>query len=403
MRKLVLISLFLIGLPGISFARQQAQANLAYSDKGLYTVFKGTFAFTDTLNVFPTSATYNSNVLIEGAKGNVRASRFYGDGSNLTNVNLVGNVSAANILPGYLNTSVICSSITVGKVVDNNIVNISASKIKSGNLGASVVCSSITIGKVIDNNIVSISASKINSGSLGASVIASSIAVNSVPLNTINAGGTRNSGTYLSGNGMFSAPAGSDITPNNNTWIGTNTFIKTVTISTYAYISQSNIVPAGVISMWGGATAPSTWLICDGTTVSTITYRNLFLAIGYTYGGSGVNMVLPDFRGVFPKGAGTTNRTLGKDANGNAYSATLGQYLQDKMQGHKHATVDDSIYGLIAGGGVVPTNAGTSGDPISALSSHNTDVPKTDGTNGTPRTGLTTEPQSLGVNFIIKY
>ncbi len=151
--------------------------------------------------------------------------------------------------------------------------------------------------------------------------------------------------------------------------------------------------PAGAITMYGGATAPGGWLLCDGAAISrTGNFADLFAIIGETYGaGDGsTTFNLPDFRGVFPKGAGTTNRTAGKDASGNFYAGVLGTYSQDKMQGHKHnATYLNNTLGAISGGNVY--SGVISGSPI------------TDGTNGTPRTGHTTEPQSLGVNFIIKY
>jgi len=166
--------------------------------------------------------------------------------------------------------------------------------------------------------------------------------------------------------------------------------------------------PVGTISMYGGASSPEGWMTCDGAAVSRTTYAALYSAIGTTYGtGDGsTTFNLPDFRGLFPKGAGTTNRAAGKDADGNYYAGTLGAYSQDMLQGHYHALYSnhtgqymrqDSIYGA----------GGTAGLTSSAgLSESTADIAKdlrTDGTNGTPRTGATTEPQSLTVTFIIKY
>ena len=129
----------------------------------------------------------------------------------------------------------------------------------------------------------------------------------------------------------------------------------------------------------------------------------LYSVIGTTFGvGDGsTTFNLPDFRGVFPKGAGTTSRTLGKDSSGNFYAGVLGTYSTDKMQGHWH-NLDNPIYQraiyttTAAGNGLTTVAAG------STLYSDNVTGPTDDGTNGTPRTGHTTEPQSLGINFIIK-
>jgi microcystin-dependent protein len=53
---------------------------------------------------------------------------------------------------------------------------------------------------------------------------------------------------------------------------------------------------------FAGSSAPSGWLLCDGTGVSTTTYADLFAVIGYTYGGSGSLFALPDLRGRVPVG-----------------------------------------------------------------------------------------------------
>ena len=69
----------------------------------------------------------------------------------------------------------------------------------------------------------------------------------------------------------------------------------------------SSLMPSGVMLPFGGTTAPTGWLLCDGSPISRTTYAALFSAIGTTHGtGDGVNTFnLPDMRGVFPRGAGT--------------------------------------------------------------------------------------------------
>lgn len=158
--------------------------------------------------------------------------------------------------------------------------------------------------------------------------------------------------------------------------------------------------PIGTIQSYGAAAAPSGWLLCDGAAISRTTYAQLFAVIGTTFGtGDGsTTFNTPDMRGVFAKGAGTTNRTLGKDANGNFYAGTLGTYLTDKMQGHYHSPLTTNYFITAGGAGDFLGISGGSADGIRS----STGSPLTDGTNGTPRTGLTTEPQSLGLTYIIK-
>ena len=50
--------------------------------------------------------------------------------------------------------------------------------------------------------------------------------------------------------------------------------------------------PIGMIARYD-FTAPTNWLECDGSTLDTTTYAELFAVIGYTYGGSGSDFDLP--------------------------------------------------------------------------------------------------------------
>ena len=70
-------------------------------------------------------------------------------------------------------------------------------------------------------------------------------------------------------------------------------------------------VPTGTMVAYGGATAPSNWLLCYGQAVSRTTYSDLFGIISTSYGvGDGsTTFNLPDMRGRVP---------LGKDNMGGA-------------------------------------------------------------------------------------
>jgi hypothetical protein len=161
--------------------------------------------------------------------------------------------------------------------------------------------------------------------------------------------------------------------------------------SQYFALKAKNGVPVGTILMFAQATIPDGWLLCDGSTLDTGThpeYQTLKNLLGATYGAEGK---LPDFRGLFPKGAGTSAATPN-------YTADLGKFHQDQFQGHRHSLSNNTLV-LRYYGGPGHYNIGDTGERYTL------DVgdPTTDGTNGTPRTGKTTEPQNLGVNFIIKY
>lgn len=75
--------------------------------------------------------------------------------------------------------------------------------------------------------------------------------------------------------------------------------------------------PVGSISLFAGTTAPTGWLICDGSAVSRTTYANLFSVIGTTYGeGNGTTTFnIPNLQGKIP---------VGLDANDSAFD-TIGE------------------------------------------------------------------------------
>lgn len=66
-------------------------------------------------------------------------------------------------------------------------------------------------------------------------------------------------------------------------------------------------LPIGVMMAYGGISAPSGWLVCDGSAVSRSTYANLFTAIGTTYGvGNGsTTFNLPNKSGRTSVGSGS--------------------------------------------------------------------------------------------------
>lgn len=94
--------------------------------------------------------------------------------------------------------------------------------------------------------------------------------------------------------------------------------------------------PAGVISMYGGSTAPNGWLICDGSAVSRTTYSRLFSAIGTTYGaGNGsTTFNLPNCKGRVPVGLDTSQsefNSLNKKGGEKTHTLTI-----NEMPKHNH-------------------------------------------------------------------
>lgn len=113
------------------------------------------------------------------------------------------------------------------------------------------------------------------------------------------------------------------------------------------------ILPSGMMQMFAGANAPSGWLLCQGQSLTTASYPNLFNAIGYAFGGSGSNFNLPDLRGRVPVGAGQgtnlTNRALGANGGEEAHALTSAENgphthtITDS--GHVHPNGSPATYG----------------------------------------------------------
>lgn len=143
--------------------------------------------------------------------------------------------------------------------------------------------------------------------------------------------------------------------------------------------------PVGSIVPYGGATAPSGWLLCQGQAVSRTTYAELFAVIGTAYGSGddSTTFNIPDLREATTKGAGLSGKSENHyDADGVA----LGEFIEDRIQSHTHGVLN----------GFDGSNEGSAerGDARHGYSI------KTN--NATGRTGNTTEVKAVGVNYIIK-
>ena len=158
---------------------------------------------------------------------------------------------------------------------------------------------------------------------------------------------TLTANNVILGNGTstpsFVAPgtSGNLLTSNGTTWQST------------APAAASGL-PTGALMPYAGATAPTGYLLCDGSSVSSSTYLALHAVISNTYGGSAytgagaLSFNLPDLRGRLPMGAGTgtgLNASGTGAPSGTAQTArTRGQWLGEEthllstteMPSHSH-------------------------------------------------------------------
>lgn len=85
----------------------------------------------------------------------------------------------------------------------------------------------------------------------------------------------------------------------------------------WSALTPSAVVPTGAVVPYGGAAAPTGWLLCDGAAVSRTTYSTLFGVLSTTYGvGDGsTTFNVPDLRGrvTVGKGSNASVDTLGEN------------------------------------------------------------------------------------------
>lgn len=127
--------------------------------------------------------------------------------------------------------------------------------------------------------------------------------------------------------------------------------------------ASSPLVPSGVIWPYGGSSAPTGFLLCNGSAVSRTTYADLFAAIGTTYGtGDGsTTFNLPNANGRTPIGAGnytdpvsgSVTRSMGGTGGAEKHQITAAEMASHNHGGgsHTHTTIADAS----ASGGTAPT------------------------------------------------
>jgi len=118
-------------------------------------------------------------------------------------------------------------------------------------------------------------------------------------------------------------------------------------------------VPVGSIVLYGVATAPTGWILCDGSAVSRSDQSLLFAVIGTTYGaGDGSSTFnVPNLKGRVPVGLDASQTEF--DALAETGGAKTHALTTAELASHNHPSQAGSIIQLdAAGGGVVDFSTG---------------------------------------------
>jgi len=158
------------------------------------------------------------------------------------------------------------------------------------------------------------------------------LAINDVPVSNLSGSvGVTNGGT-----GLTSAGSNNQVLTTN----GSAFSLAQLTSSNLTTATANSLTPAGTIITFGGTSAPSGYLACDGASIDRTTYADLFSAIGTTWGSADANSFnVPNLQGAFLRGAGTQTYT-------NAYDGgSVGDKSRDKVIVHSHEFRSEGTYG----------------------------------------------------------
>lgn len=129
--------------------------------------------------------------------------------------------------------------------------------------------------------------------------------------------------TKISGTAITAADTGTV----TNTMLAGSISPSKITGTALVANDTSYLNPTGMLAPFAGSTAPTGWLLCDGSTKSTTAnpeLATLFSVIGTTYGGTGASSFkVPDLRGRVPAGLDNMSATMG-DAGRLDWTDTLG-------------------------------------------------------------------------------
>jgi len=148
-------------------------------------------------------------------------------------------------------------------------------------------------------------------------------------------------------------------------------------------------VPTGTIAFYGAETAPSGWLVCDGSDVSEATYASLFAVIGYTFGAGEGSFALPNLLGQFVRGYDSTGLV--------DPGRVFGSLQEGQMESHNHRmwwTYYDGGGGRGLIDPVNPSNITTEGQSTSGQTGWGVDF---------AGTGTETRPTNVALLPCIKY
>ena len=175
--------------------------------------------------------------------------------------------------------------------------------------------------------------------------------------------------------------------------------------------------PIGEVTIWATSSAPTGWLICDGSAVSRSTYSALFAVLGTTFGsGDGsTTFNLPNLKGRVVVGRDTTDTdfdVIGETRGSKTHTLTVSEIPVHSHAITINANTTDFVYdpggytsGYISGrdannDGIIDGTSNTFGMALAKVTDHTHIATAADAGSGSAHNNI--QP-SIVLNYIIRH
>ena len=146
------------------------------------------------------------------------------------------------------------------------------------------------------------------------------------------------------------------------------------------------------------------WMFCNGRSLSSHDYPELFAVLGYVYGGNGGQFLIPDYRGYFLRGNGTGTQndpdigTRSTPPGGQGLRNGVGSTQSFAMETHEH-----TYSSAPAPSATSPSGTAAGAPSITSTLTTGGAVPGQDQSNEVLVSQFETRPINVYVNHIIKF
>lgn len=294
-----------------------------------------------TAGGFYGGTTAPSNVTRANYDGYLYATRFYGDGSGLTG--LASATTAANLAGGSAGTIPYQSAAgttaqlaagTSGYILKSNGAAapswLSTVPVANGGTGTSTAPTQYGVVYASSASAYASTAAGTAGYLLKSNGTSAPTWLQTIPVTN---GGTGSTAATVAGGVVY----GSSTSAMASTAAGTSGQVLTsngTSAPGWSSTASLGVAPVGSIMIWAGSSAPTGWLLCDGTAYTTSAYPALYAVIGTTYG-TGIGFLVPNLKGKIPVGLDATQTQF--DARGETGGEKTHTITTAEVPAHTHS------------------------------------------------------------------